>query len=74
VEAPAFLFTRIKQKIDAQSNDYISSKLGFLYRIAIIFVLLVNVFVLTTLAHKNVVKQNLAQSMHIITNNELYHE
>lgn len=72
VEAPAFLFSRIEQKIDFIRENTISKNMGWAWITSISMIVLFNLFILNQSSWIPKEKNNLLQSLQIHHSNSLY--
>lgn len=72
VEAPAFLFSKIEQKIQFVRENTISKKVGWTMITSVSMIVLFNLFILTQSTWVPKEKNNLLQSLQIQNNNSLY--
>lgn len=71
VETPPFLLTRIHQRIEAIKANQISPKLAWGLAVSFSFLLIMNMVILNG-NRKEKHENNLVESLHISTNNDLY--
>ena len=72
VEAPAFLFSRIEQKIDFIRENTVSKKVAVVWVTSVSMIVLFNLFILTQSSWIPTEKNNLLQSLQIQNSNSLY--
>ena len=72
VEAPAFLFSRIEQKIDFIRENTVSKKVAVVWVTSVSMIVLFNLFILTQSSWIPTEKNNLLQSLQINNSNSLY--
>jgi hypothetical protein len=70
VEAPPFLFTRIKQKMETVRTSHVSLKLAWGAGSALLLVLVLNIAVINFTSQRE--EQNMVVEMHLNTDNSLY--
>lgn len=72
VDAPPFLLTRIKQKIESSANK-VSPVVLWTTCISVCLVFIVNIYAISdTGKHKNDTAHSLAEAMNLYPNNSLY--
>lgn len=74
VEAPPFLFTRIKQKIEQTKVDTMPKVTALAMSLAFVFILVVNTVTLVYYPKEKSTHESFAKSMNITSNNALYNE
>ena len=72
VDAPAFLFSKIEQKIIYIRENTISKKMGTALVVSVSLIVLFNLFILTQSSWIPTEKNNLLQSLQIQNTNSLY--
>ena len=72
VETPAFLYSRIEQKIQFIRENTISKKVGWTMITSVSMIVLFNIFILTQSSWIPTEKNNLLQSLQIQNSNSLY--
>ena len=72
VEVPAFLFSRIEQKIQFVRENTVSKKAGWTMITSVSMIVLFNLFILTQSSWIPSEKNNLLQSLQIQNSNSLY--
>ena len=72
VDAPPFLFTRIQQRIQDVIFPRVSPKTAWALCVSFVFLLIMNVYVIAHYHSDNSKENNLAQSFHLLPDNNLY--
>jgi hypothetical protein len=72
VDAPAFLLTRIRQKIANAGEQQIAPKWAFAAGFSLLLVVALNLYIITSPAESRPQENNLAQTMNLIPHNSLY--
>lgn len=72
VEAPPFLFTRILQKVQRQSTEYVSPRIAWAFTLSMITLVILNIAVVSFGNGKP--DDDFAKYMHLMPHNSLYHE
>ena len=72
VEAPPFLFKRIQQKIESERKQQMPKAFALAINFSFAVVLLINVLVFVGNISETNSAESYAQSIHLISNNNLY--
>lgn len=73
VDAPPFLWTRIQQKIKVEQENRLSPAFAYLLGLSFLLLIGFNVLVITQKTHHAASESNnIAQTMNLLPNNELY--
>ncbi len=72
VEAPSYLFTRIKEKIKRKQTEEISSPLAWILRISFFVLLGINISALLYSKKADMKENSLEQAFDLLQNNSLY--
>jgi hypothetical protein len=72
VDAPTFLLTRIQQKIDNTYLSKLSPRVVFGLSVSFLLIVVLNIAVIVTYDKSSKQESNLAQSMNLMTDNNLY--
>jgi hypothetical protein len=74
VEAPLFLLTRIRQKIEDSAKIRFSPALQWMIGIACIIVMVINTIAVLTIIQKSTSNSSLAQAMNLLPTTSIYNE
>jgi hypothetical protein len=72
VEAPPYLFTRIQQKIKKNKEDVMPGKISWAIGIAFVLIMVLNIGSIVRNGNSKNNRQNYAQAIQLLTDNELY--
>ena len=72
VEAPPFLLTRIRQKIETKASKFFSPKLTWTLLAILFVVLMLNASILIERMNEAGNDKNLVEVLHLLPNNSLY--
>ena len=72
IDTPAFLFTRLQEKIKNKEANFFSKKTTIAISISIMLIVLLNVFAITQLKDTNETKTSLIEQFQLLPNNTLY--
>lgn len=77
VDAPPFLITRIREKIQALQPDFINIKWKWTFAVLSVIVLTINVALvlkMTSRQNNSAKVEDMITTLHISSSNQLYHE
>ena len=74
VDAPPFLFTRIKAKIENKFANKITPKWLWASSLGLILLIMINLSLIKNYTADQSQKENLAEKLNILPNNTLYYE
>ena len=75
VEAPPFLYTRVRQAIDSLNNSAAPVRWRWAFAITAIFIVVINIVVVTRSPQaKNSDVEHVVNAMQLSSSNDLYHE
>ncbi len=72
VEAPLFLLTRIKQKINSAESVFFSPKLTWAFIVILILVLMLNATIMIKKMNEDRNAKSIVEAMHLLPDNSLY--